>query len=138
LSYKGAHAILIATSRFSTLKELTLNKNSLDANKLRIIREMLWNNKGLQVLNLNQCQLGPDGAMYLAYGLAYNKFLKTLNASENNFGDEGVIFFSKEMIDNQGLRLNHLDLSENYISDVEAVKIAQGLAENNTLETLSL
>ena len=76
--------------------------------------------------------------MYLASGLAYNKFLKTLNASENNFGDEGVMFFSKEMIENSGLRLNHLDLSENYISDVEAVKIAQGLAENNTLETLSL
>ena len=76
---------------------------------------------------MNQCSLGPDGAMYLAYGLTYNKHLKTLNASDNNFGDEGITFFSKEMIENEGLRLHHLDLSDNYITDVEAVKIAQAL-----------
>jgi hypothetical protein len=76
--------------------------------------------------------------MYLAYGLAYNKFLKTLNASENNFGDDGISFFSKEMMENQGLRLQHLDLSENYISDTEAVKMAESLTENNTLESFSL
>jgi len=66
ISYKGAHAIFIATQRFSTLKELTLNKNSLDGGKLRVIREMLYNNKGLKILNMNQCQLGEDGAFYLA------------------------------------------------------------------------
>ena len=82
--------------------------------------------------------MGPYGAMYLAYGLDYNKHIKTLNVSDNIFGDEVITYFAKEMIDNQGLRLHHLDLSENYITDVEGVKIAEGLAKNNTLEYLSL
>ena len=127
-----------ATQRFSTLKELTLNKNSLDGFKLRNIREMLSNNKGLIALNLNQCQLGEWGAVYLALGLENNRTLKTLNVADNNFGDEGMEYLTQSMINHRGLHLTHWDLSQNYISDVQGVKIAEGLASNNTLEYLSL
>ena len=127
-----------ATQRFSTLKELTLNKNSLDGFKLRNIREMLSNNKGLIALNLNQCQLGEWGAVYLALGLENNRTLKTLNVADNNFGDEGMEYLTQSMINHRGFSLSHWDLSQNYISDVQGVKIAEGLAENSTLEYLSL
>ena len=66
LSYRGAHAIFAIAQRFHGLKELTLDKNSLDGSKLRILRELLYNNKGLRILNLNDCHLGEDGAFFLA------------------------------------------------------------------------
>ena len=82
--------------------------------------------------------MGEWGAVYLALGLEHNSALKTLNVADNNFGDEGMEYLTQGMINNHGFSLTHWDLSQNYISDVQGVKIAEGLGANNTLEYLSL
>jgi len=48
------------------LKELICDKNPLEGKKLRVLREMLLNNNGLQTLSMNQCCLGEEGAYFIA------------------------------------------------------------------------
>ena len=52
--------------KFTTLKELHFNKNNLDGSKLRILRELAHHNKGLRYLNLADCHMGEDGALFLS------------------------------------------------------------------------
>ena len=47
LTCRGAFPILNAVQRFNRLTELTLDKNQLDGNKLRILSQMIIQNKGL-------------------------------------------------------------------------------------------
>lgn len=63
MTYKGAHNILNGTLKASRLVELTLDQNILDGSKLKAIRETLINNKKLETLNMNECQLGEEGAL---------------------------------------------------------------------------
>lgn len=65
----GAINLFRLIQRTNTLKELNLSKNYLDGQRLRSVKEMLHANKSLQVLNLNSCLLGEQGAFYLAQGL---------------------------------------------------------------------
>jgi len=97
ISYKGAHAIFAGCMKFSTLHELTINKNNLDGTKLRILRDLMSFNKGLKVLNMQDCHMGEDGALFLSQGLLKNNSLEVLNLSNNNFGDEGAKHFANGM-----------------------------------------
>ena len=66
MSFKGCHNILNGAQRASKLKELILDQNILDGSKLRILREFIFNNKVLEILQMNECQLGEDGAEFLS------------------------------------------------------------------------
>ena len=138
MSYKGAVSILYATIKATKLVELTLDRNYLDGAKLRVIREMLVQNKRLETLNMNECQLGEDGAEYFAGGLPANNTLHYLNLASNNFGDAGVEQLATGMIVHKGFQLKHLDLSNNFVSDEAGKQLAVGLAHNHTLLSLSL
>ena len=83
--------------KFATLKELNFNKNNLDGSKLRILRDLAHHNRGLISLNLADCHMGEDGALFLSQGLLHNHTLETLNLSNNNFGDSGVIHLANGM-----------------------------------------
>ena len=87
---------------------------------------------------MNQCQLGSEGALHIAQGLAKNTTLKTLNLAENNFGDEGVENFAHFAILFEGFHLKHLDLSDNFISDVVGLRLAEALEFYKPLESLIL
>jgi Ran GTPase-activating protein (RanGAP) involved in mRNA processing and transport len=96
-----------------------LDRNPLDGTKLRVIREMLGANKGLRTLNMNQCSLGQDGCLFLALGFIKNGALRNLAIADNNFGDVGVDHLSQQMIaSGVNFRLEILDLSSNYITDI--------------------
>lgn len=56
LTYKGCFSLFQALQRQGPpLRELVLDKNNIDGKRLRITREMLYNNKHLEVLQMNQC-----------------------------------------------------------------------------------
>ena len=87
---------------------------------------------------MNQCQLGSEGASHIAQGLGKNTTLKSLNLSENSFGDEGAENFAQFMILYEGFSLKHFDISDNFISDVVGLRLAEALTYNKSLETLNL
>lgn len=137
MTYKGCHNIFNGAARASKLRELILDQNVLDGSKLRVIRETIITNKKLEVLHMNDCQLGEDGAYYFAQGLQVNTTLQTLNIASNNFGDEGVKNIAQLMAAH-GYHLQHFDLSNNFISDEVGCLLAEGLLSNSSLVTLSL
>ena len=53
MTSKGAHSLFLQIQKCHSLKQLTLDQNQLDGAKLKVLRDMLYNNKGLRVLNMN-------------------------------------------------------------------------------------
>lgn len=117
ISYKGANAIFSGCMKFGTLQELTVNKNNLDGTKLRVLRDLMSINKGLKVLNMEECHMGEEGALFLSQGLLKNHSLEVLNLSNNNFGDDGAKHFAIGMQGGVGFQLKTFDLSRNFITD---------------------
>ena len=96
-----------------------------------MLRELLYNNKGMKTLNLNECHLGEDGAIFIAQGLYKNTTLETLNLADNGIGDEGIDTFAQGMKSEgrvSGYGLKHLDISSNFITDKSGVNLAEALA----------
>ena len=52
-NFKGAQPLFQVLNRNFRLKELTVDKNHLEGKRLRILRETLLNNNGLQLLSMN-------------------------------------------------------------------------------------
>jgi len=92
------------------LKELVADRNDFEGRRLRVLREFLAGNGGLQLLSLNQCNLGEDGAAYIAQGLGKNRRLRTLLLSNNQLGDRGLQMIADSI---EYSSLEHLDLSKN-------------------------
>lgn len=86
---------------------------------------------------MNHCHLGEDGAFYISQGLIKNKRLKTLLLSGNDLGNNGVSQFS-EYLAYTSFNLEHLDFSNNDITDLGAEGIARNLGGNRHLLTLNL
>ena len=66
ISSKGAHTLFQVLAKNTRLKELVADRNDFEGRRLRVLREFLAGNGGLQLLSLNQCNLGEDGAAYIA------------------------------------------------------------------------
>lgn len=100
---------------------------------------MLSQNKGLRKLNMNQCSLGQDGCLYLSLGFLKNTTLKQLTLASNNFGDEGIEHISQFILSaGHDFKLEHLDLSNNFITDEQGIKLGESLEENRNLKELIL
>lgn len=136
-TFKGAQALFSVLGRNYKLRELIIDKNSLDGKRLRVIRENLMTNNSLVTLSMNQCLLGEDGAFYIAHGVVKNKKLKHLYLAGNDFGDEGFSNFS-DVISNYNFGVETLDLSNNSFTDRGAIIFAKGLTLNTSLLTLLL
>lgn len=52
---KGAQSLFSVLSRNAKLKELIVDRNHLEGKRLRVLREMMFNNNGLTHLSMNSC-----------------------------------------------------------------------------------
>ena len=87
------------------------------------------------MLSLNQCNLGEDGAAYIAQGLAKNRRLRTLLLSSNQLGDRGLQMIADSI---EYSSLEHLDLSKNQLTNVGVVDFAENLSNNRSLVSVNL
>ena len=55
LTHVGGFAIFSTVQRSNKIIELNISKNYLDGSKLRVIRDMLTQNKSLTILNASHC-----------------------------------------------------------------------------------
>ena len=104
---------------------------------MKQLYEMLSNNKTLELLSMNSCQLGEDGAEWISLGLSYNYTLKSFYIGDNNLGDEGIERLASAMSTCKGFRLEQWDLSKNFVSDKAGSMIIENLAENRSLKFLN-
>ena len=75
---------------------------------------MLWNNKKMQHLSLNNCHITNYGVECMAEGMMKNVTLKHLELTNNKFNQNGIKKWS-EVLGKTGL--TYLDLSHNPLND---------------------
>jgi Ran GTPase-activating protein (RanGAP) involved in mRNA processing and transport len=106
------------------LSIIDLGTNDLTFKSGKILAALLRNNDiKLTKLELNQNNLGPKGARYIAYALMENHCLSELNMAYNNLGLRGVRAITGALELNQ--RLNHLSLEGNRLGLKSAAKLAE-------------
>ena len=133
------------------VKELTVEENRLKPEALRAISDMLHVNSDIEVLNLKECRMGPqgkarveisrslcvkncfEGAEQFGDGIDCS-FLRELNLSKNDLGVEGMRALSVGLADNSTIKT--LNLSRNNLEDTAADVLAEILEKNDSIEYL--
>jgi Ran GTPase-activating protein (RanGAP) involved in mRNA processing and transport len=80
------------------LLEINLANNSLEDDGVRAVKEFLWENTSLKVLNINNCKLDDKSCKLLAECVDKNKKglnLKKLHIAKNVFTDAGMELLCK-------------------------------------------
>jgi Ran GTPase-activating protein (RanGAP) involved in mRNA processing and transport len=113
-----------------SLLSLDLRGNEIRPEGALALAEVLTLNK-LKVINLTDCQLGPEGAQHLFAALASNNGLETLHIGDNNIGDAPCEALGLALESNRTIR--HLVIMENNISDEGVALICRGLQRNRSL-----
>jgi hypothetical protein len=84
------------------------------------------------VLEVDQCEISPDGARWLAKA-PFMATLRRLNTNSNNFGTEGLL----ALLEARPACLHSLDMIDNDLDDEAASHIAESPA-SDTLQELHL
>ena len=86
---------------------------------------------------MNYCHLGEDGAYYISSGITKNRRLRSLMIAGNNIADAGLTQIADSITFGSFL-IEHLDLSNNTITDDGAMYFAKQLTQNKSFLTLNL
>ena len=71
------------------------------------------NSSKLRILEVNNCNIGHQGATELAEALAHGSSLTSLSIRDNDIGDEGVEILGKALLENK--TLEELNLGKNQV-----------------------
>lgn len=96
----------------------------------------LAENWSLTSLELRRNEVGPAGAVPLAQALASNKFVRYLGVGRNKLTNTGAVHIAEALKVNQTLEA--IDLEWNELRDESAQALAEVLVMNNSLLSLSL
>ncbi len=121
------------TAHFHNVNVLALNDHNIGSQGAEALGSMLVSNRSIQTILLSQNMIGDDGLKSLVEGLRGNHVVATLGLSDNDIHASGVQALSFSFRDTC---ITHLDLARNPISDEGAVLIAKFLP--NTLIVLDL
>lgn len=88
----------------------------------------------LQRLFLSDCNIGSDGAIYLAEALMENDSLQELILDNNNIGDSGAKAIGRML--SQNVAINEIDLAHNRIDKVGFCAIVVGWQVNKKYSAL--
>lgn len=94
----------------------------------------LRENRSIETVILNECEVDCVAAKALAAGLEGNTTLKTMNLWDNNIEDEGGKALAEALLKNEALET--LNLWGNKIGNEGAKAFADLLRENNSLRDL--
>ncbi|XP_058147471.1 NACHT, LRR and PYD domains-containing protein 12 isoform X2 [Dasypus novemcinctus] len=133
----GELAAVLTTSRWLT--ELEFSETKLEASALKLLCEGLKDpNCKLQKLKLCASLLPESSEIvckYLASVLICNPNLTELDLSENPLGDTGVKYLC-EGLRHSNCKLEKLDLSTCYLTDVSCLELSSFLQVSQTLKEL--
>ncbi|KAF9584330.1 hypothetical protein BGW38_006840 [Lunasporangiospora selenospora] len=116
--------------------ELKLRATEGGRTDIGIITKALKANSTLTTLDLNDKNIGVDGATVLAEALRINSTLTTLELYKNNIGVDGAKALAEALMINS--TLTTLNLNKNNIGVDGAKALAEALMINSTLTTLNL
>lgn len=102
-----------------------------------LFEEGIKNNKTLVSLDLAHCEIGKEGAKAIAAAMKVNAGLEHLNLENNQIGDQGATVLFEEGIKVNKALLS-LNVAECGIGDEGAKGIAAGIGGNSHLRKLDL
>ena len=136
--------VLIAMSLLgnTVLKHLDMSANGLRGRTCTALASVLGNDNiqagsALEYLSLAQNQLGDEGCKTIATGLANNTRLQVLTLAETNIQDDGCLELANVLAENR-VSLTRLNLSDNKVTNVGCLALAEALRNNTKLKSLSL
>jgi Ran GTPase-activating protein (RanGAP) involved in mRNA processing and transport len=127
---------LIGSNLLNSLTQLNLQQNNIGEEGAHRIVGALEKNTSLKELNLQQNKIGRFGAYYIAKALEENTSLTQLNLQQNNIGDDDALHIAFTLEKNTSL--TKLNLQQNKIGDYGAYHIARALKKNTSLTELNL
>ena len=108
----GVQSMLSQCINYNLL-EINLANNCLEDDGVRAVKEFLWENTSLQVLNISNCKLDDKSCKLLAECVDKNKKglnLRKLYIAKNEFTDAGMELLSKFI--SKVKTLEELDVSD--------------------------
>ena len=79
----------------SHLKYITVDKNDVRTRNTGYLISTIYH--GVTYLSMNRCNLGEDGGVSIAEGLARSRHLKTLLLQYNSLSDEAASAFAEAL-----------------------------------------
>ena len=120
----------------TTLRYIDLSSphnSSLHPIEMKVLGEVLQNNKTLRYLHLRNHAIGTMGVTFLANGLKKNCHLHTLTLSNTRMCQNGLNAIADMLTVNKGLQ--HLSLGA-ITKEINLTPLFASLAKNKTLKTL--
>lgn len=135
----GFHELAGALAGSEVLTNLWLKRNPLGPSCVNDIVTILTTAKHLRVLDVETCELGDEGVASLFHGLTKAKptNLEAIYLNGNGAGPAGAAAIG-DFLASPGCSLKYLMLSSNPLGDIGAKVLASGLADNTTLEVVTL
>lgn len=120
-----------------SLKMIDLSQRGLMASDARLVKLALLQNKSLSVLKLGYNNLGDDGVVTLASGVAGHGSLSSLDLGFNSVGDRGCQALSSALLSTRGT-FQTLYLAGNCVGANGAIALASVLRGRCRLRRLHL
>jgi len=119
------------------LRSINLSHNRLKCKTGRALGKMIKTVSTLEELNLEDNEIGEEGATAIALGIQCETAkLKSLNISQNIIGDNGGIAICKALMVNT--TLTDLSIGANGLGLIFAKSLSATLANNSTLQTMNI
>ncbi len=121
----------------TSLRELDLSNNAIDAAGIQEIEALLTTNTQMNTLNLSSNQLGDDGAAHLTLALAkLPTHITSLDLSNNKISNAGASAIAKLLSVNTNIA--HVRLHGNSIGNEGASEIAQAIRSKTNIVSVDL
>eukprot|EP01147_Barroeca_monosierra_P009982 gene9982-2157_t len=127
---------LVDKLTISSVTTLILDKNPLGPDGGQYLGAALKQCESLEIVKMNNCGLGDNGAIAIANSLVNNNHIITLELGNNLIGDQAARTF-KHALENNNC-LEGLSLWKNAILSAGASYLAEGLTRNRSLRWLGL
>jgi Ran GTPase-activating protein (RanGAP) involved in mRNA processing and transport len=139
---QGVVAIVEALSDYNNtiLTKLDIYRyyNTINYTAIVAIGRMIKTNNSLTELNLSGCLLNADGATVIGDSLKVNTTLERLHLRSNNIRDVDAVAIANGIAENGLSSLSVLNLNKNNIGSMGARSIATLLTSNKSLTALNL
>ncbi|KAJ4387412.1 hypothetical protein N0V93_008004 [Gnomoniopsis smithogilvyi] len=120
------------------LEQLWLKRNPLGQSSVDNILNIITTAKRLQILDIETCELGEEGLAHLFTSLLDKpNTLETIYINGNGVGPEASMAIAK-FLASPGCKLRYLMMSSNPLGDEGAINLASCIADNTTLEVLTV
>lgn len=133
LSDKALSTLCRVIGEDKKLVRLNLAGNNIGVSSIQALAEMMKYNNSIQYLDLHWNCLGVAGSSEFLEALGSNDGIVYLDLSYNSFGRKGDLTSAQALAKmfSANQYLQHVDLSNNYLSKKECEIIGEGLKDNH-------